>query len=375
VEDHVSPAVILDPFSERPTDPNADQVIEPYYQQAGRHTKLAVTWESKGIARDLAPHLKALSYGDNLSGAADDLALELEDRVELWSGDWRPQFGDTVVARIEADGWFSDEPTTSLRLGTFAHDKIGLKGPPHVASLQCVSAPLATGLRRRKRTHAWRGVTLKQIATDIANRANLRLDFQANSGPAYKSAVQNDKSDLEFLQEECKEIGATLKVTEKTIVIYDELALDSGPSIGTIDLRGGQVLDWAFDADDSGRYGFCHVTCFDPRTGKKYQYQFPPDGTTIAGLDPNGQTLELVIQVSDVAEAQTRATALLRNANRFATSGKLTTVGDCGLVAGVIFDLTNAGGFNGKFIITKAEHHPVGGYVCNLDVRRCLEGY
>lgn len=368
-------AVVLDPFSARPTDPDAEQVFDPYYQKTGRHVSLAVTWESKAITRDLAPHLKSLVHSDNLSGAADDLSIVLEDRDGLWSGDWRPTFGDTVVARLEAEGWFGDDPVNALRLGKFAHDKISLSGPPHVATLQCVSAPLATGLRRRKRTHAWRGVTLKQIAADIADRAHLRLDFEGNAGPAYKQALQNDKSDLEFLEEQCKEVGRTLKVTESTIVIYDELSLDAGPAVGEISLTGGNVLSWNFDSDDSSRYGSCHVSCFDPRTGKTSKGQFPADGTTVPGLDPNGQTLELVIQVSDVAEALTRAKALLRNANRFATSGKLTTVGDPGLVAGVIFNLTNALGFDGKFIITKATHHPVGGYTCELEVRRCLEGY
>lgn len=367
--------VVLDPYSARPTDPDADQVLDPYYSKAGRHAKLAVSWESKAIARDLAPHLLSLTYGDNLSGAADDLALVLEDRDQLWAGDWRPEFGDKVVARLEADGWFGDDPVTSLRLGTFSHDKITLSGLPSMVSLQCVSAPLATGLRRRKRTHAWRGVTLKQIATDIANRAQLRLDFQGDAGPAYKSAVQNDKSDLEFLEEQCKEVGFTLKVTEQTIVIYDELTLDAGDAIGTIDLKSGNVIAYSFDAEDGERYGSCHVSCFDPRTGKTSHGQFPADGQTVPGLDPNGQTLELVIQVSSASEALARAKALLRNANRFANKGNLTTVGDPGLVAGVIFNLTNAGALGGKYIITHASHQVSNGYVCTLDVRRCLEGY
>lgn len=365
---------VLDPYSARPDDPNALKLLDPY-GKVGRHVSLAVSWQSKAITRDLAPHLTSLVYTDNLSGAADDLAIEVEDRDSLWSGDWKPQFGDTVVARLSAEGWFGASPATALRLGTFAHDKVSISGPPRRASLQCVSAPLATGLRRRKRTHAWRGVTLEQIASDIAKRANLTLDFSGSAPGAYKQALQNDKSDLQFLEELCKEVGRTLKVTESKIVIYDEYTLDSGASIGTIDLIGGKVLGWSFDSDDSGRYGSCHVSCFDPRTGKTSHGQFPADGQIVEGLDPNGQTLELVINVSDAGEALDRAKALLRNANRFATIGKLSTVGDPGLVAGVIFDLKNAGGFDGKFIITKAEHRTGGGYVCNLDVRRCLEGY
>jgi phage protein D len=365
---------VLEPAAARPVDPNAGQVLNPY-PKTGRHVKLAVTWETKAIARDLGPHLLSLTYADRLSGAADDLQLVLEDRDSLWAGDWRPTFGDKVVARLEAEPWFGTTPVSSLRLGTFAHDKIGLAGPPRVARFSCVSAPLATGLRRHKRTHAWRGATLKEIAQDIADRAQLELKFDGSPGPKYKHALQHNKSDLEFLEELCKEVGRTLKVTELSIAIFDEMKLDAGAAAGDIDLIGGRVINWSFDADDSGRYGSCHVSCFDPRTGKKHEYQFPPKGTKIPGLDENGQTLELAIGVSDVAEAATRAQALLRNANRFATSGTLTTVGDPGLVAGVIFNLTNAGGLSGKFIITRAEHRTVGGYTCTLAARRCVEGY
>lgn len=367
---------VLDAVTPRPTDPNADRVLDPY-PKAGRRVKLAVTWETKAIARDLATHLIGLTYVDNLSGAADDLQLELEDRAGLWSGDWRPTFGDRVVARLEAtDPWFGyGAPVKSLRLGTFAHDKISLSGPPKRVSLQCVSAPLATGLRRRKRTRTWRGVSLKQIGQDIAGRAGLALNFDGSDGPKYKQAQQTNKSDLEFLQELCKQVGRTLKISESEIVIFDEAKLDAGAAVGEISLVGGYVKSWKFDADDSARYGSCHVSCFDPRTGKTHKGEFPRPGQTIPGLDPNGQTLELTISVADAAEAAARAEALLRAENRFATRGTITTMGDPGLVAGVVFDLKDAFGLDGKFIITKATHTAGSGYTCALEVRRCLEGY
>lgn len=344
-----------------------------------RHAEITVTWKSKDSTRDLAPHLLQLGYTDNLSGAADALSLELEDREGLWSGDWRPTFGDSVEARLKAESWFlgsKDKPTTiDLRLGKFAHDKITLQGPPRRASLQCVSAPLGTGLRRRKRTHMHRSASLKQIAEDIADRAGLTLNFSGEEGFKFAHRAQVDKSDLEFLEELCKDIGRTLKVTEDSIAIFDELTLDSTASSGTIDLIGGRAMSWSFDSDDSARYGSAHITFLDPRTGKEKKGQFPPEGQTVAGLDPNGQTLELRMPIDELSEAADRAKALLRAANRWATKGTITTVGDPALVAGVTFDLTNAFGFDGKFIITKAAHKPVGGYTTTIDVRRTLEGY
>jgi phage protein D len=367
---------LTDPVTARPVDVDARQLFDPYPgQKVGRRVELAVSWVTKEIARDLGPHLKSLVYIDNLSGAADDLALTVEDRDSLWSGDWKPTFGDKVVARLKwADAWFGNK-VTDLRLGTFAHDKIRLSGPPRIATLSCVSAPMSSGLRRRKHTKAWRGVTLKQIAQDIADRAGMQLDFDGAPGGVYAHALQHDKSDLEFLEHECKQVGRTVKVTESKIVIFEEHALDGRAASGDIDLIGGKVLTWDFDADDGGRYSSCHVTCFNPRSGKKIEYEFPPKGVTIPGLEDNGQTLELAISVSDAAEAAKRAESLLRNANRFATSGTISTVGDPGLVAGVTFNLTNAGGLSGKFIVTRAEHHIVGGYTTSLGIRRTLEGY
>jgi phage protein D len=246
-------------------------------------------------------------------------------------------------------------------------------------SLSCVSAPLATGLRRRKRTKNWRGVTLKHIAEDIAKRAQMTLEFDGAAGPKYQHIHQNNQSDLEFLEGECTKAGRTLKVTESKLVIYDEQKLDEGDSVGEIELFAGllkrRVLSYEFDVSDTGRYGSCHVTCFNPRTGKTVKGQFPREGQTVDDLDPNGQTLEAVINVADAAEAEARARALLRNANRFASRGRITTVGAPGLVAGVVFDLTNAGKLGGKFIVTKAEHRVGGGYTTSINVRRCMEGF
>lgn len=338
---------------------------------APRKTTIEVTWQGKDISRDIAPDLLSISYADNLSGAADDLTIDIQDRAGLWSGPWRPQMGDTVVARIKAEPWFTQ--VDDLRLGTFAHDKITIAGPPKTVHLSCVSVPLSTGIRRRKRTRGWSGVTLKQIAEDIADKASLTLDWSGAAGFTYKRRQQTDKSNLEFLEELCKEVGRDVKVTEGKIAVFDALSLDATPSTGAISLIKGHVESWSFDSDDSSRYGSCAISVFDPRDGKVKRAEYPPPGVSVPGLDPDGQSLEVRMSIDTKGQGATKAQALLRNANRFATSGKLTVQGDPGLVAGVTFDLTDAFGFDGKFIITRAEHDTSGFYTCRLNVRRCLE--
>ncbi len=365
-------------------------------------TGIAITWLTKDggpdalldfggaprdITKDIAPHLLSLAYTDNLTGAVDDLSLELEDREGLWSGDWRPAFGDRVQARITADPWLTD--VKSLLCGDFSHDKISLSGFPKRASIKAVSAPLASGLRRTKRTRAWSGVTLFQIASDIAARASVGLQWIGeDKGTTYRKREQKDKTDLEFLEEECREVGRALKVTQTpiggnhqfSIVIFREEDQDATDPVGDLSLIGGHVLGWSFDSADAMRYGNAHLKFSDPHTGKLTSGEFPPVGTSrdariAMGLDPDGQTIEVRLAAEDKGHAIDICKGRLRAANNFANTGSLTVKGDPGLVAGVTFNLTDAFGFDGKFIITKAEHRVAPGYTCTLDVRRTIGGY
>lgn len=332
-----------------------------------RRADVELTWQGADVSVQLVPSLVGLTYTDNLSGTADDLTLDLEDRSGLLSGDWRPRYGDQVEARLKAEPWISE--VSDLRLGLYSHDHASYSGPPKRVTLKCVSAALASGLRRHRKSKAWSGVTLRQIAEDMGNDSGFLVQWDADATATYrKRREQKDKSDLDFLLGECEEQGLALKVTEGAIVIFDANERELADPIGDIDLGGGSVLGWNFDEGKSDHYGRCRVRCFDPRTGKTIDAYFREPGD-------EGPTLEVKRTVATKGEAESLAKALLRRANQFASRGKLTVVGDPGLVAGVTFNLTGAYGFDGKFIIASAAHRPVAGYTTELDVRRCLEDY
>ena len=47
--------------------------------------------EEKDISEDVSKYLISMSYTDNLSDAADDVTITLEDRAQLWTEDWFPE--------------------------------------------------------------------------------------------------------------------------------------------------------------------------------------------------------------------------------------------------------------------------------------------
>lgn len=332
-----------------------------------RRTEVSIEWQGVDVSLDVNAALLGLSYTDHLTGAADDLSIEVQDRGGLWTGDWRPAFGDKLVARLRAESWFTG--VTDLRLGTYYHDSIGSKGPPKTATLRCVSASLKTGLRRERKSRAWSGVSLKQIAQDIADGAGLSLQWGGGGSDALSRREQKSISDLDFLSRECTDQGLSLKVTEDSIVIFNELDLDKQDPVGTIDVdSSARVLSWNFGDDNSDRYSKCVVKCAHGRKGKAITGTFED-----ASID--GPVLEVRRHVETQGDAERLARALLRQSNSGAVRGSMTTVGDCGLVAGVVFKLAGAYGFDGKFIITKAAHRPIGGYKTEIEFRRCLEGY
>lgn len=331
-----------------------------------RKTEIELTWESRDVSRFVKPYLVGMTYTDHLSGAVDDLEIELEDRDGLWSGDWRPQFGDTVEARVKATPWLSD--VDDLRVGLFSHDAAVFSGPPQRLTLKAVSAALSTGLRRHRKNKRWSSVNLKEIAQDIADGASMTLFYDAPVTVKYRHREQRDQSDLEFLQQECREAGYATKITEGQIAIFDEAAREQEQPSWAIELTGGNILSWTFTDGRDDHYGRCRVSCFDPRTGKKIEGTF---------RDPSdeGPTLEAKRHVSTQGEAEAIAEGLLRSANSGAKAGHIVAVGDPGLVAGVVVDLRNAYGFEDRYIITKSVHRYVPGYTVALDLRRCLESY
>ncbi len=341
--------------------------------------------QGKDISEEISKYLLSLDYTDNMIGQVDDLSISLEDRAQLWAGDWFPERGAKIAVTLKMYNRDSlDAGTQELKLGNFEIDEIEVKNAPAVVTIKAVSTTFEGGLRGVKKNRSWDKVTVKKVATDIAESNKLSLDWYCNDNPELDHVEQSDESDLEFLQKVIKDAGFGMKIDDKKIILFDELELEKAePKIKLIhpgiaatttntenELKTvDRFLDYSLKAKTRDVYKACHVSY---RKGKDKQ---TVEATYTDASKQTGQTLEVSEQCKTVAEAERLAKKRLREKNKEEFTAVFSLYGDFIYAAGQTILLEKFGAFDGKYILTKVSMKFGGGFTASLDLRRCLNGY
>ncbi len=358
-----------------------------------RRVKPKIIYNKKDISQDIAPYLKGFSYTDELSGSADDISITLDDCDKLWQGDWMPIKGDTLEVSLISLYWHAtNEQAIEFQLGTFEIDEIELKKSPTEVTIKAVSVPNDTTLRGVERSRSWEKVSVWKIATDIASDAQFELFWDCKENPNVERIEQTEQSDLSFLQKLCSDNGLALKVSDKKIIIFDETKYEEAetaaifskiPIIQSADTQsnnaGGnqeqtklniyRFLNYRFSTSIRDVYKSCRVI---------YQKGKDKEKIDVTFTDPkkdNGKILICHNQVDSIVEAENMAKKELRKKNQDEVKGKLSLHGDFSYAAGLTYDIQGFGYFDGKYIATRVTHELSSGYTCNIDLRRCLDGY
>lgn len=208
----------------------------------------------------------------------------------------------------------------------------------------------------------------------------------------------------------CRDAGFSLKVTDDTIVIFDQTRFEKMDPICTLELGKADILSWDFQNEQSETYKSCVVSWRDikkkirksaggynidlekPSTNPPAKYNIDlekidssnarknPAVNTYVYIDPdaddNGQEYKLKKRVTSRAEAERLAKATLRKLNLRKLTGSMTLVGDTRLVAGVVVEVKGFGSFDGRFFVESATHSVSGsGYTTSINVRRVNNKY
>lgn len=279
--------------------------------------------------------------------------------------------GTEIHAMVVQQNPYTDGKDKVLDCGVFEIDTVNYSGPPQKLTIKATSIPYKAKLRQTKYNRVWENTTLKNMAQKIAGRSNFKVMYLSNSNPVYKRKEQINMTDIAFLKKMCKKAGISLKITSKTIVLFDAADYEGKAEVKKIKAGKGNILSYSFSTKTADTaYSSCRVVYTDPDTKETIEATYTPENA-----NADGQTLEIKQKVSSVAEAKELAKKSLRAKNKDETTAEFTLVGDVDYVAGITVRVYGYGEFNGKYIVEQANHSITGGYKVQIKLRSCLEGY
>lgn len=337
-----------------------------------RRINLKILYESTDISADITKYLKSFSFGDVMSGAADDIDITLEDREELWQGDWLPARGAILTVSLITKAWSAaDDEDHELPVGQFEIDEIENSSPPNEVKIKGVSIPNNAEIRGIEKNHSWEKANLSVIAKDIATGAGLELYYDTADDPNLERAEQTEQTDLEFLMKLCKDEGLALKISDRQIIIFDEQKYEKADPVRTITKGSTAVKTFSIKSSIHNIYKACHVKYKESKKNELIEFTFiAPDKK-----DSRGMTLQVNEQVANIAEAEKMAKKKLREKNREEITISMSMVGSFDLLSSNTVTLSGFHVFDGKYIIIKGKHDIGSGYGVNIDLRKVLDGY
>ena len=321
--------------------------------------------------RDISDHVMDFTYTDN-SDKTDDASINLSDREARWAGAWFPETGDTATATIEVFDWNGPNDNRHLSLGSFEIDNVEFA---ETVTINAVAVPITCSARSEKKCKAWKKISLSSIAGDISGNAGVELVYDTGIDPFYDNADQNDKSDLEFLEELCKSDGLCMKVTDSQLIVFEESKYDAEPAVVTIMRGSTNIIGFPrFLRNAKNIYTACEIAYFDPKTDKTYKGHF--EAPTVGDVGHTLKIRENFNGETDDINLNRKAKARLREQNKNEWTCEITLKGDTSWVAGINIAFVGWHRFDGKYHIMTCTHNVgSGGYTVSLSLRRCLEGY
>ena len=334
-----------------------------------RRASVKCLYQGTDITNDLQPFIKSFTVREVLSGEADSADITLQDREELWQGDWFPEKGDMMDITLHVESWDGISDNNDLPLGKFEVDEIENSGPPNEAKIKLNSIPEDSALRDIEKTRSWEKTKLSQIIKDVADGAGMESFYDTEDDPLQERAEQSEQTDLSFLQKICKDAGLALKISDKKIIVFDIAKYEKAAPVMVITKVNSPVISFTNRATVHDIYKACHVKYKHTKKDQLIEYTF---------IDPNrekGLTLQVNEKVDSIEEAEKLAKKRLHEKNLEEFSVSLTMMGNFSLLASNTVELSGWHIYDGKYLITKSEHEIGNGYTTKIDLRRVIDGY
>ena len=334
-----------------------------------RRINIKISINGKDISRDISPYLKSVRYSDSLDGETNTAEIELEDRERLWIKDWFPQRGDTGSITFSRQNWNGGDEET-LELKNLEIDEIENSFPPNECKIKFNSVASNSNLKSVDKSRSWENVKLSKICKDIAEGANLELNYDTAEDPEISRAEQKNESNLKFLHKLCKDKGLIVRVSENQLIVFDAEKLEQADAVEKFSYGDNKLKRFSATATISEIYTAAHVSYSHGKQKETIEHTFEDKSK------PSGMTLEINKKVSSKAEAEKLAKKSLRDKNKEEIKIRADTIGNLNYLSGNVITLDDTFGFYaGNYIIEKCDLKAGNGFSCSLELRKCLSGY
>lgn len=326
-------------------------------EEATRKVVLTIDYYDDNLRKRIQNHTTSFTYTDVASGSSDSISISLANLEKKWLNEWMPEKGDSIAARIVLREWEKAGTAKSFHCGSFLIDDLSFRGRPLTGTIGAVSVPVSKGFKATQKSKTWEDVTVKEIASKIAESAGIELYYSAAS-IKIGELEQSSETDSSFLYGLCEKYGLAMKVYSNKLVIFDEEEYKKKDKVATI--KEKDMLDWSFNTTLDGTYTGVKLTYTKPSTNK----------TTSVTVGTEERLYEYSATVEGKYDAELQAAAKLRSENKKITTMTIKIVANPVIIASSVIEVTGLGKANGLYYVDKVSHTVGTGYTMTLSVHK-----
>ena len=313
-----------------------------------RRSYASLTFNGANVTERIKNYITDVSYTDVCCGASDSISIKMYNADDKWLNAWYPTKGDVVKGGFLFVNWNQMDEKIMMNFGTLILDSIRATGGPSTMTIGAMAVPQDRSFKTRQRTKTWKSVSLQQIATEIAGRYGLSVQYNAKSH-LVEELEQTDKTDSDFLYSTVKEYGLKMKVYNKKIVIFDMGRLEAKAPVRMITREDWINDGWDYDDELEGTYTGAII-------GYKSDSGKDEIKVTVGNADedsPKSRVLYVNTKCDSHAEAMEKGAAAVNEANEAMTKLKGTIWADPSIASGVTVTVEGLGKASGKYLIDK----------------------
>ena len=316
-------------------------------------SKMILHYNNTEVPESVTDDCEAFTFEDHASGNADSIALTLSNRSGKWFRKFHPKENDFIKAWISVENWQQGKANAKLFCGRFAIDELAFSGFPERVQVKGISIPINGKFNVTERNRTWKKTTTKQILSDIAADAGIKLVYDAGVHSIDETA-QSGSTDMEFAFSLCSDYDIALKFFNDRMIAYDKTDYEKKKAVYTIrkSQLGGSS---SYSIREQIRTVYDSVKMQYTNDGKTVTYEYKRPGKK------GSRRMFLSEKADSIKDAELKAKAGLRENLRESKSLNLTLIGNIRYRSAENFMLEGFGKLDGKYFIDYVCHSRANG--------------